>query len=255
MTGKARNAIENYIMLPGGEGYSEALKILESLLAESPRPQQKPQQPSQRENTKQEPGKQEQTKRNVSNVHFQPCLFYEGTHEIAKCFKCRDKAYADRLDIVRTKRLCDNCLQPYHIAKRCKAYRACLVCGCKKRHHSLLHQVVSFPASDQVTNEPGVEESTQENTTNHVSQAGASKPNQSKVLLRILPVRVLAVDGSHDVETYAFLDEGSDTKLCETSLLEGRGIKRTKATFSVTNINAEKQQRLGQEVKLKVIRW
>ena len=67
------------------------------------------------------------------------CKFCGGTHELEKCFKFRDKRYAQRKDFVRKHNLCENCLKPNHIARRCRSLGACLLSGCRERHHSLFH--------------------------------------------------------------------------------------------------------------------
>ena len=67
------------------------------------------------------------------------CKFCDGTHELEKCFKFRDKRYAQRKDFVRKQNLCEKCLKPYHIPRHCKSLGACLSSGCGERHHLLLH--------------------------------------------------------------------------------------------------------------------
>ena len=71
------------------------------------------------------------------------CKFCDGTHELEKCFKFRDKRYAQRKDFVPKQNLCENCLKPNHIARRCRSLGACLLSGCGERHHSLLHPLSS----------------------------------------------------------------------------------------------------------------
>ena len=67
------------------------------------------------------------------------CKFCGGTHELEKCFKFRDERYAQRKDFVRKQHLCENCLKPNRIARRCRSLGACLLSNCGERHHSLLH--------------------------------------------------------------------------------------------------------------------
>ena len=67
------------------------------------------------------------------------CKFCDGTHELEKCCKFRDKCYAQRKDFERKQNLWENCLKPNHIARRCRSLGACLLSGCGGRHHSLLH--------------------------------------------------------------------------------------------------------------------
>ena len=74
------------------------------------------------------------------------CKFCDGRHELEKCFKFRDKRYIQRKDFVRKQNLCENCLKPNHIARRCRSLDACLLSGCRERHHSLLHPPNSLSA-------------------------------------------------------------------------------------------------------------
>ena len=67
------------------------------------------------------------------------CKFCDGTHELEKCFKFRDIRYAQRKEFIRKQNLCENCLKPNHVARRCRSSGACLLSGCKERHHLLLH--------------------------------------------------------------------------------------------------------------------
>ena len=66
-------------------------------------------------------------------------LFYNGNHNLERCFKFRDKSFEERRKSVLEKRLCVNCLRINHFVRRCRQFRACLVSGCGKRHHSLLY--------------------------------------------------------------------------------------------------------------------
>lgn len=45
------------------------------------------------------------------------------------------------------------------------------------------------------------------------------------------------------VETYAFLDVGSDTTLCSDSLVQSPGVPKKPIQFSLTSINAENSPR------------
>ena len=70
--------------------------------------------------------------------------------------------------------------------------------------------------------------------------------------LRIVPVRVSGVEGGREVETYAFLDDGSDTTLCLNGLVEEVGLLGTPINYTLTTVNVESETRLGREVQLNV---
>ena len=70
--------------------------------------------------------------------------------------------------------------------------------------------------------------------------------------LRIVPVRVSGADGGPEVETYAFLDDGSDITLCSNSLAETLGLSGKPMTFYLTTVNEKDRSRSGFEVELNV---
>ena len=88
----------------------------------------------------------------------------------------------------------------------------------------------------------------------HHIEAGGGRTagsNKTRISLRIVSVRVSAKNG-REVETYAFLDNGSYTTLCLQRLVEELGVKGSATSFALTTINAEGTQRYGQKVNLTV---
>ena len=195
------------------------------------------------------------------------CKFCNRTHELERCFKFRNKCYAQRKDFVRKQNLCENCLKPSHIARHCRSPGACLLSGCGERHHSLLHPPSSSGApmgigesgrtqttSDQVnTNSSEANEETATASPHHIEAGGdrTANSNETRISLRIVPIRVSAKN-RREVETYAFLDDGSDTTLCLQRLVEELDVEGSPTSFALTTINAEGTQPLVEEVSLTV---
>ena len=110
------------------------------------------------------------------------------------------------------------------------------------------------PISDQVnTNSSEANEESATASPHHIEAGGdrTANSNETRISLRIVPVRVSAKNG-REVETYAFLDDGSDTTLCLQRLVEELNVEGSPTSFSLTTINAEGTQRLGEEVSLTV---
>ena len=87
-------------------------------------------------------GRDLQDLRNTNSLKVESraiCKFCNGKHELEKRFMFRDKRYAQRKEFIRKQNLCENCLKPNHVARRCRSPGACLLSGCKERQHSLLH--------------------------------------------------------------------------------------------------------------------
>ena len=68
-----------------------------------------------------------------------------------------------------------------------------------------------------------------ENDSNHASAAG----------LALLPVKVKAPGLDKIVETYAFLDNGSNTSFCSEGLIEELGINGRATTLSLTTMESK----------------
>ena len=114
-------------------------------------------------------------------------------------------------------------------------------------------------AYDDVSNARGTTEVVSTNdTVGHINgvgsegQCAAIGSVKSRVSLRIVPVRVSGVSFGREVETYAFLGDGSDTTLCLTSLTEELGLFGTPTDFALTTVNAEDEVRSSREVQLTV---
>ncbi|XP_078357546.1 uncharacterized protein LOC144642460 [Oculina patagonica] len=189
-------------------------------------------------------------------------LFCNGAHSLERCFKFRDKTYDEQKEFVLTKRLCVNCLKTNHLARRCTFRKPCLFSGCGQRHHSLLHpppaalEGVERPASC-TTRETSPEDIPQNGASGagplQDVQCAAVNTGSSRVSLQIVPVRVRGRESSPEIETYAFLDNGSDTTLCLNSLAESLGVSGKPVHFSLSSINAENTPRSGYEVALNVV--
>ena len=172
------------------------------------------------------------------------CLFCDSSHALGKCFRFN-------------KRLCMNFLREGHIARQCRGARACMFSGCSRRHHSLLHP----PPNQEETSTRVVDRDAQILAHQSPSNAfGAGEEGQCttigssspRVGLRIVPVKVRGCDGRTELETYAFLDNGSDTTLCLNGLAQRLGLNVTLKHFSLSSVNSENTPRVGYEVALDV---
>ena len=85
------------------------------------------------------------------------------------------------------------------------------------------------------------------------AQCAAVKFGRSRVSLQIVPVRARGGEGGPEIETYVFLDNGSDTTLCLSSLAESLGVSGKPVHISLSSINAENIPKSGYEVSLNVL--
>ncbi|XP_013384334.1 uncharacterized protein LOC106154518 [Lingula anatina] len=173
------------------------------------------------------------------------CLFCgRNNHNLTRCFRFPKIPHEERRDFTRKHKLCNLCLSadPPHFAKDCKSKRMCTVDGCGRRHHTALHW--SLGASQSRSGVPS--HSKDVNTDAPPTDAVKSSVNfgkchqQRRTVLPVLPVRVCNPDSGQEISTYAFLDSGSDTSMCLSSLAERLGIEGEPVDYKLTTVNAEK---------------
>lgn len=125
----------------------------------------------------------------------------------------------DRWEKVSKMHLCYSCLKDSHILPKCKAKRRCNVNGCLRVHHPLLHK---YEEEVDPREEDKAEQQLIEPAINcHTTQNDKSE----KVLFKIIPVKLYGPKG--ELDTYAFLDEGSSLTLMEASIAQQLGLKGT----------------------------
>lgn len=71
------------------------------------------------------------------NKAIRPCACCSKKHMLFTCKRFISLSITERLGLAREKRLCFNCLCPYHTAKACETKYSCKLCNLK--HNSLLH--------------------------------------------------------------------------------------------------------------------
>ena len=134
-------------------------------------------------------------------------------HQLYTCTKFRSLSHAEKIDLLRSKNYCTNCLCPGHFVRRCKSLNHCK--RCQRPHHTLLHQV-----KEDVTPKaevPAVTNTTSESTTMHVSVS-------SNILLMMCQVIVQTPQGV--VKARALLDTGSSASFVTEHLAQSLHLRR-----------------------------
>lgn len=93
-------------------------------------------------------------------------------------------------------------------------------------------------------------------STDHTRHTNTARSNAMRtdvrgVSLKVVPVKVKAPDGDKEIETYAFLDDGSDTTMCLQSLADDLGIEGKPVQFVLSTMPGD-QERQGRELCLDV---
>ncbi|XP_062710849.1 uncharacterized protein LOC134288933 [Aedes albopictus] len=124
----------------------------------------------------------------------------DDNHEVARCPQFKALDLDGRWKAIRSKGLCRTCLIP-HRKWPCRSVKECGVDGCRFHHHTLLHSRLESTGDVRSS----------ENVTRQNYHSG-----NKFSLFRYLPV-TLEGNGKK-VNTFAFLDDGSESTLLESSL-------------------------------------
>ncbi|XP_062714039.1 uncharacterized protein LOC134290847 [Aedes albopictus] len=152
-------------------------------------------------------------------------------HRVRDCNAFKQLNVDDRWRRVRSLGLCQNCLFS-HGRRACRGRKTCDIEGCQFRHHPLLHSPRGPPKSSE--------------RTMQVAENHTHRRLTSPTLFRIIPVTLHGTKGS--INTFAFLDEGSDLTLIESDLVASLGVKGTKLplclrwTGNTSRVEKESQQ-------------
>ncbi|XP_046855980.1 uncharacterized protein LOC124449080 [Xenia sp. Carnegie-2017] len=186
------------------------------------------------------------------------CVLCKGTHHLERCHKFRAQNLQQRQDLVKTHKVCHACLSPGHFVKDCRGARICGVEGCQRRHHPLLHsseiKAKDSKSSERSNSNPEPSESDSQSKALPTSGVGATNSSYSscRIGLQVIPVKVSAPYGSRVIETYAFLDSGSNTTMCLTSLAEDLGADCSPIEFTLATVSGSHKSK-GQQLSLDVV--
>lgn len=179
------------------------------------------------------------------------CPLCCANHWLSHCDKFRKQSFEERQKFIQDKKLCSNCLSPGHFVLTCQKESFCKVKGCTSKHSTFLHpnnSKVSLNAlgdnnadsnASQKASRGPQPDNTGFNSATNAYVKSCYSTSTSVTGLAIVPVRVKAKGRQEAVETYAFLDSGSNTSFCTESLLEKLNSKGKKTTLSLTTLQGE----------------
>ena len=190
---------------------------------------------------------QSQSSVTSQDISTSACVCCGKKHKLEECYNFKEMSKDDRRQLFRDKRLCDNCLRPFHYSRGCMMKPACTIEGCGRRHHTLLHTneqqkdlSITVPKSvvNSIVAEPPqlilpINGDSGDTSTGKI--VGTTGSNRSGVYLRVLPVKVRG--NNYEVETLALLDSGSQISLCSKKLANRIGLKGEQRPLRMTTVN------------------
>ncbi|CAH8527045.1 unnamed protein product [Dicrocoelium dendriticum] len=158
-----------------------------------------------------------------SERNFPKCLSCEQRHYLDQCDDFRNLSLNKRLEFCHAHRLCQLCLKPNHDLVNCRSRRCCGSNNCKLLHHPLLH----------------VDRSNFGTPTTEGSSFALSHIERSVVSLGLLPVLVSGPAGT--IRTLALIDNGSDTSLIDSTLLQVIGVQGSVTPLNISTVAGQCQ--------------
>jgi len=174
------------------------------------------------------------------------CACCSHMHKIYACKKFRDLSQGERFNVVRSARMCFNCLSTNHMAPKCQSNSKCQLCGGK--HNTLLHfekptqGEPSETVNRRTTHE--VESASSEHSGNEVTQAHsylAARPKSSYVFLSTAEVLVTDSKG-YKRKCRAVLDSGSMINFVSRSFSNALQLQTRKTELPIRGVGSSQVQ-------------
>jgi len=153
----------------------------------------------------------------------QSCPLCASDHALNSCPSFKKLDVADRWKALKDHKRCFRCLKANHRVRECKSNMVCLVSGCGKWHHTLLH-------SSNRAKSPRRDE------TSHVCTSYGLQ--SSTIQLGFVPVKLHGPTGT--VSTYAFLDNGSDCTIIDRTIAGQLGLELDKTSLRISTLHGVK---------------
>ena len=193
------------------------------------------------------------------------CPSCSGSHGVWRCPIFKAATLTEKLKVVNQQRLCRRCLEKGHFAASCKRKFVCLKKGCGKEHHWLIHPEEwkqKDDADDPRNDKPEIENvdpnfpaknslNSEVDAANNHATIAAIGVNQPRICFKVVPVKIRSPNGEKEVTTYAFLDGGSDTTLCLSTLADELGLESTAVDYTMVTMN-DRRVKQGHRVCLQI---
>ncbi len=183
---------------------------------------------------------------NAHHASVQSCQHCKGAHLLYQCTILKDMSPDQRHEIVKSLKLCYNCLRDGHSYKECRSESRCR--RCNKPHNTFLHFDQLSSSSEHLTGQQS-DISSQLQTSHHSSvvQQGNSNSNpQINVLSNsltsdspsLLKTALVDVFDANNVkgQVRVFIDEGAEGSLITERTMRRLGLQKQRTDFLVSGV-------------------
>ena len=200
------------------------------------------------------------------------CAACNNNHPIYRCKDYLAMSPDQRISLVKTARLCVNCLRPGHGYTTCTS-TPCRIASCNKKHHSTLHENPRLFRRNQITppvkTPPGVHGGVNAVTTtdtyhttstdspgtrdsmSHGGTSATTAVRGSHVFLQIVPVNIRTPAGLVKT-TYALLDNGSQSSLIRRDIADELRLEGPETNLTLGTISDQEVRHPSKRVQLTV---
>lgn len=180
------------------------------------------------------------TMRHTVDAFQRPCVYCGKGHSLADCQKIRKLPQKERVDFLKGKGLCFSCLTQGHLSRDCKKRIQCDYCS--KRHPSMLHyeRTEDVAVDDKLNDAEYADAEAPSPIPITGGICGATGAGNSSRVLAIVPVHIKLKKSSKIIDTYAFLDNGSEATFCSEKLMRQLGIEGRKTQILLRTMGQKK---------------
>lgn len=176
-----------------------------------------------------------------------PCAFCKGDHVMDACTTMSKIPHKEKVTFLRKHGLCFGCLVKGHMSNTCKKRLTCR--SCEKKHPTVLHIENFNPTNTAGSSGTYITAKKDTKDTNHknsppitiamvsTEHAGVGTTDYK---LAVVPVKVKMNKGSCVIETYAFLDPGSNATFCTEKLMEQLAVRGRRTEILLRTMGQEK---------------
>lgn len=169
------------------------------------------------------------------------CVLCGADHRLWYCQAFKDLRAVERLELVKKRGLCENCLLPFHSADTCRKQSVCSVPGCGMKHTKFIHV---NPAGAPVPEQRW--ENSISNAGNTRRVVNASAHTGAQVHMPIVRVNVYGYD------VCALLDTASSNSFCSRSLVDRLGIQGRTAKYQLSTLSQSGETKVTNVVNLRL---
>lgn len=168
------------------------------------------------------------------------CLICKKPHYIYKCEKLIQLVPSKHLKVVKSHRLCTNCLSALHTSSACTSKYSCR--HCSARHHSLLHleQNDSKPATDKAINNQIKSTASIDSSASPLdSSETAFVGTVNSVNLNVLGTALIRIRDQcgHWIPVRALIDSGSQVSAITQTCASQLGLTRRQNNVTIVGLS------------------